>query len=219
MKLDGVLFTTDSPSSRQRVRAVVLRQHLIPYECGNDGCAVTTTWLDKPLTLDLDHKNGIRNDNRIENLRFLCPNCHSQEFTSNRKKGHSRYRPIISENTVLTAALGSTSIRQILIKLNVADASSNYAKVKAVLEKHGKMFAHYSDMKIKKGRTPFSYLSRRKRWPSKDRLAELLWKKPSTEIAKDYGVVNSMVNKWCAAYKLDKPSRGYWAKVYAGKRP
>ena len=37
--------------------------------------------LDKKLSLQLDHINGINNDHRIENLRFLCPNCHSQTET------------------------------------------------------------------------------------------------------------------------------------------
>lgn len=45
-------------------------------ECGNGD-----TWNDKPLTLQLDHINGVYNDHRIENLRFLCPNCHSQTST------------------------------------------------------------------------------------------------------------------------------------------
>lgn len=38
-------------------------------------------WLGKPLSLQLDHINGVNKDNRISNLRFLCPNCHSQTDT------------------------------------------------------------------------------------------------------------------------------------------
>jgi 5-methylcytosine-specific restriction endonuclease McrA len=38
-------------------------------------------WHGKPITLQLDHINGINNDNRYENLRLICPNCHSQTIT------------------------------------------------------------------------------------------------------------------------------------------
>ena len=41
-------------------------------ECG------LTEWRGRPLTLELHHRNGVRNDNRLENLAILCPNCHSQ---------------------------------------------------------------------------------------------------------------------------------------------
>lgn len=44
-------------------------------------CGLTNHWNGKPLNLQLDHINGIYNDHRIENLRFLCPNCHSQTET------------------------------------------------------------------------------------------------------------------------------------------
>ena len=44
--------------------------------CGNSGI-----WNDKPISLQLDHINGKCNDHRLENLRFLCPNCHSQTDT------------------------------------------------------------------------------------------------------------------------------------------
>jgi len=44
--------------------------------CGNSG-----EWQGKPLTLQLDHANGRYDDNRLENLRWLCPNCHSQTET------------------------------------------------------------------------------------------------------------------------------------------
>lgn len=40
--------------------------------CGNRG-----TWLFEPMTLHVDHINGLYYDNRPENLRFLCPNCHA----------------------------------------------------------------------------------------------------------------------------------------------
>jgi len=48
---------------------------LLEYKCSICGI---NTWLNKPLTLQLDHINGDNRDNRIEILRLLCPNCHSQ---------------------------------------------------------------------------------------------------------------------------------------------
>ena len=39
-----------------------------------------------PLTLQLDHINGDHNDNRLENLRILCPNCHTQTETFGNKR-------------------------------------------------------------------------------------------------------------------------------------
>jgi 5-methylcytosine-specific restriction endonuclease McrA len=44
-------------------------------------CENVGEWMGKPISLQLDHINGVNNDNRIENLRILCPNCHSQTET------------------------------------------------------------------------------------------------------------------------------------------
>lgn len=54
-----------------------------PYICENGHEPI---WMGLPITLHIDHINGICNDNRLENLRFLCPNCHQQTHTWGNKK-------------------------------------------------------------------------------------------------------------------------------------
>jgi predicted RNA-binding Zn-ribbon protein involved in translation (DUF1610 family) len=52
---------------------------LVAYVC--TGCGNRGEWNGRPMTLELDHTDGDRSNNAIENLRFLCPNCHSQTIT------------------------------------------------------------------------------------------------------------------------------------------
>lgn len=53
-----------------------------------DICGCGTFWNNKPLTLQLDHKDGNHFNNKVDNLRILCPNCHTQQTTSKRKNGY-----------------------------------------------------------------------------------------------------------------------------------
>jgi hypothetical protein len=59
------------------------------YKCVHCGI---NEWNGKPLSLHLDHINGIRNDNRFDNLRFLCPNCHQQTETWGNKRNNNGRR-------------------------------------------------------------------------------------------------------------------------------
>ena len=52
----------------------LLREGIFEHKCLN--CS-NTTWLGKPIPLELDHINGDNHDNRLKNFRLLCPNCHA----------------------------------------------------------------------------------------------------------------------------------------------
>lgn len=73
--------------SRAPIGALTLRSALLktgrPHTCAL--CGLADSWRGERLVLQIDHSNGLHFDNRPENLRFLCPNCHSQTPSFGRK--------------------------------------------------------------------------------------------------------------------------------------
>lgn len=89
------LFIENSLTSRNIVRKFILKYDLIEYKCSkcnNDG-----NWFDENLSLQLEHKNGVNNDHRLENLEFLCPNCHGQTKTFGSKNGKKEIKKQVKE--------------------------------------------------------------------------------------------------------------------------
>lgn len=72
-----------------KLKKKMLKEGIIEKKCS--WCGIADKWNGKPIILHLDHINGINNDHRLENLRLLCPNCHSQTDTyagRGKKKRH-----------------------------------------------------------------------------------------------------------------------------------
>lgn len=77
-KLEEVMIE-NSNYSRQALKRRLIKNKLLKNICYE--CNILPIWRNKPMVLVLDHINGINNDNRLKNLRLLCPNCNSQTDT------------------------------------------------------------------------------------------------------------------------------------------
>lgn len=77
--LDLILVENSNHYKTSSLKSKIFEAELLENKCAV--CSCQPIWNYKPISLQLDHINGIFNDNRIENLRILCPNCHSQTST------------------------------------------------------------------------------------------------------------------------------------------
>lgn len=111
------IFCENSTVSQKVLRNWYKKGNYTSYVCSI--CGQEPLWQEKELTLILDHINGINNDDRIENLRWVCPNCNQQLPTTgsrnpNRKNFAKKYYCIdcgkeISKNSTRCAECNAKS--------------------------------------------------------------------------------------------------------------
>lgn len=80
--LDEILVENSTYTSIASLKRRLINEGKLEYKCASCGI---NSWLGNPLSLQLHHINGVNNDHRLSNLKFLCPNCHSQTETYARK--------------------------------------------------------------------------------------------------------------------------------------
>jgi hypothetical protein len=88
--LSAILVEGRPVSSTPALKKRLVEEGLLPWRCALCGL---DAWRGRPLVLQLDHINGDRRDNRLENLRLLCPNCHSQTATFAGRNVGNGYSP------------------------------------------------------------------------------------------------------------------------------
>lgn len=73
------VFCENSLAKQQTVRRLYLKQKDVEYKCAI--CGTLPAWNGQPLALQLDHIDGDNTNHSLDNIRWLCPNCHSQTRT------------------------------------------------------------------------------------------------------------------------------------------
>lgn len=78
IELNSILEGNHPSYQTNKLRIRLIKEGIKRHECE---CCGLTKWLDNPISLELDHIDGNRNNHKLSNLRILCPNCHSQTST------------------------------------------------------------------------------------------------------------------------------------------
>jgi hypothetical protein len=131
--LNGEMTVVFVPSIRNWIKKGKLLGEPKCYECG-----IGEEWNGKSLILEMDHIDGDKHNNKRDNLRFLCPNCHSQTQTfriknykaeSSNKKVNSPSRKWVDEETLLNSIKQGGSIASILRRAGLKPVGDNYNRV------------------------------------------------------------------------------------------
>ena len=99
------------------------------YVCS--ACGINE-WQGKALTLELEHKDGDSFNNDLDNLEYLCPNCHSQTKTF-RGRNINTGKKKVSDEELISALNETKNIRQALIHVGLSPRGGNYSRASKLL--------------------------------------------------------------------------------------
>jgi hypothetical protein len=189
-RLSGSVQTVSLPNHdgcKTTVRKYLRKYGLKEERCRD--CGLTNEWNGKPLILQLEHISGDSTDDRLENLCWLCPNCHSQTETYTGKANRGRSKTKIFQ-------LQPPRPREEREKASESDVPNR------VIEK----------------RLTWEQLSakRRAHWPSREQLQVKVWEVPLSVIAAEYGRSLTAVRKMATGLGVETPPIGYWARRARG---
>lgn len=117
-------FIENSKASNESINNYLTNYLYWPRVCSSCGL---NEWRGYPIPLELHHKNGNNRDNRLENLEYLCLNCHA--ITSNfRGKNINSGKVKVSDEQLIGALKSNPSIRQALLSVGLSPKGGNYTR-------------------------------------------------------------------------------------------
>ena len=128
------VFSENSTVNGLYVKNILLKESIIENKCSKCGI---DEWIGEEIVLEIDHINGNNRDNRIENLRLLCPNCHSQTSNWRGRNARRSHKDYITDEEFIDALNETPSIRQALLKLGLAAKGGNYERAKRLKDQMG----------------------------------------------------------------------------------
>jgi hypothetical protein len=200
--LEEILVEDSTFLTTSRLKRRLLKAGLLEDRCYNCGIK---EWMDNPLSLHLDHINGENTDNRLANLRLLCPNCHSQTSTYCRGKASLIIQETDDEAYLVPRSVIPKQLKPpkepqlrppVMCKGDGCGKMLKQSPTGYCASCHNKHFAKPHPEKII--------------WPDKDTLNKFIWSKPMRDLAKDLGVSDTAIRKRCRKYGIGWPTAGYW---------
>lgn len=82
------ILVKNSSYSRTHLKRRLLKKGILVNKCSV--CGLEGVWQNKAINMILDHVNGVSDDNRVKNLRMVCPNCNSQLDTNSGKNKYKK---------------------------------------------------------------------------------------------------------------------------------
>ena len=206
-------FIEDSSATQCVLRRMYKKGNYTKYECAI--CGQQPFWNGKELVLTLDHINGNNKDHRLENLRWICPNCDRQLPTFGAKNKKNKLeckkcgKPLKNRNKTglcidcYNEELKKNKEEEYKIKEIILYENENY---KTKILKNLCPICKTNLKKIKSKKCVDCENKERKQKViskiSRDELKLLIRTTPFTKIAEIYNVTDNAVRKWCKKYNL-----------------
>lgn len=204
------ILKENTPYQSYKLKLRLIKEGLKEEKCE---CCGNTEWLGQPIKLELHHINGNHNDNRLENLQLLCPNCHA--YTDNyrgknikwsaQKKISEVEQPKFKETLIDDGNLEPEK-KYIIIE---SGAETKQAEPKSRKTKEPRYCAFCGKELVGKQRNN-KYCSQEcahkangsKRPDVFTLLNDFKELKSFVQVGKKYGVTDNAVRKWCSLYSI-----------------